>query len=119
MGIYPDEKYETQPNGVLLHRSSTPGLERVAVYVQIAYIENRTNCYCCSCPEDGSDPACRNHGFAAVRPCEDHDMPGQPWGDEMGADWRGTMPESVQALRARRQRAETTNIVRDAGRYLP
>lgn len=67
-----------------------------------------TNCYCCSCYEDDygmvtSDPACRNHGFAAQRPCELHNMPGQPW-DDYGFDTDGKMPESVQQKRADDQR---------------
>jgi len=37
----------------------------------------RTTCYCCSCGErEGSDPYCRNHGFAGERRCEKHRMRG-------------------------------------------
>lgn len=62
----------------------------------------RTNCFCCSCGErEGSDPACRNHGWAANRPCETHKLPGQAWGEEAGPELDGTMPLSVQAERAR------------------
>ncbi len=97
MGIYPEESYQVQKGGILLHSAITPGLERVAVYQQIAYIENRTNCFCCSCPgyPYGGDAACRNHGWAAARPCEEHNMPGSTWEDD------DTMPDSVQAHRRR------------------
>ena len=65
----------------------------------------RTDCYCCSCGErEGSDAACRNHGFAATRPCEKHNLPGQPWGEELvGSPWEGTMPASVQQYRREQQ----------------
>lgn len=105
MGIYLETRYEGQDD-TLLVRTGTPGLETVSVYQLVATIENRTNCYCCSCPDEGpTDMACRNHGFAASRPCEYHNMPGQTWGEEMmGTTSYGTMPLSVQAVRA--QRAE-------------
>lgn len=62
----------------------------------------RTNCYCCSCCDDrqGSDAACRNHGWAAQRPCEKHKLPGQPWDDTGDPNYAGLMPDSVQAHRA-------------------
>lgn len=66
-------------------------------------LAERTDCYCCSCDDErpGSDPACRNHGFAAQRPCESHNLPGQPWGDELaGSELEGKMPLSVQQYRA-------------------
>lgn len=60
---------------------------------------SRDNCYCCTCDSDDNsggliavDVACRNHGFAAVRPCEKHSMPGSAYDD-------GTMPKSVQQYR--------------------
>lgn len=75
---------------------SEPGLEYRATLKPEDWTEVRTNCFCCSCGDmEGSDPACRNHGFAATRPCELHNMPGSPWDDD------GTMPESVQVARAR------------------
>lgn len=54
----------------------------------------RDNCYCCSCGVN-PDPYCRNHGFAGMRPCVEHDQPGQA-GDD------GVMPASVQAIRLAR-----------------
>lgn len=79
---------------------------RTRVYRGVPELEV-TNCFCCSCDDTGdgfiqSDAACRNHGFAAARPCELHGMPGQPWGDELGEDHPeyGKMPESVQVKRA-------------------
>jgi len=67
-------------------------------------LAERTDCYCCSCGvREGSDAACRNHGFAAERPCETHNMPGKPWGAELeGTPLEGTMPASVQVERIRR-----------------
>lgn len=78
---------------------------RTRVYRGVPDVEI-TNCFCCSCDDYGdgfitSDPACRNHGFAATRPCEVHHMPGQPWGDELGEDHPdfGKLPETVQQKR--------------------
>lgn len=48
----------------------------------------RTNCFCCSCPDYGGDPYCRNHGFAGTRPCLTH-------GSNGDADETGKMPEPV------------------------
>lgn len=53
----------------------------------------RTDCYCCTCPEHSIDPYCRNHGgHHGLRPCERHGMPGQ-------LNDAGEMPLSVQAYR--------------------
>lgn len=74
----------------------TPGLIRTRDVHAGPWFETRTNCFCCSCGDrEGSDAACRNHGYYGVRPCEKHGMPGYAW--------EGTeeMPESVQAERAR------------------
>ena len=81
MGIYPDERYQKQRNGNLVHTVNTPGLLVTTVYVPVVTIESRDNCYCCSCFEADDqgtqrDPYCRNHGWMGERPCEDHDMPG-------------------------------------------
>ncbi len=64
----------------------------------------RTDCYCCSCEGDrpGSDAACRNHGWAAQRPCEKHNLPGQPWDEDAGPELDGKIPDSVQAVWAAR-----------------
>lgn len=71
-----------------------PGITRTRVVNAPAWTEERTDCFCCSCSEFGnSDPYCRNHGFAGERPCEAHNMPGDPDDD-------GTMPASVRAYRA-------------------
>lgn len=97
------------PDGTETYVEVTKTVEtttRTRVYKGAPDVE-RTNCYCCSCDDTGdgfiqNDAACRNHGFAAKRPCELHNMPGQPWGDELGEDHPeyGKMPESVQAKRA-------------------
>lgn len=62
----------------------------------------RDDCFCCSCDDErpGSDPACRNHGWAAQRPCEKHNLPGQPWDDDVN-DVGAGMPDSVQVKRAK------------------
>jgi hypothetical protein len=79
---------------------SEPGLEWTATLKPEDWTEKRTNCFCCSRGDrDGSDPACRNHGFAAKRPCEAHGMPGSTWEELDGSD-SGEMPASVQAARA-------------------
>lgn len=134
MGIYPDKTWRSTtshrqpsllpdedrvPKQVATYTYHVPGLTQTFVYELVAVIEERTNCYCCTCPDDGlqTDPACRNHGWAATRPCEEHDMPGQPWGDEMCTDAcrgtrhavgcrTGTMPNSVQVVRQRRRESE-------------
>lgn len=105
MGIYPTHSIvskQTNPDGsqTWLETKTTPGLVQ-ARWVTAApwHVEARTNCYCCSCPDEGGqDPYCRNHGFAGTRPCEEHNMPGQeaegPNGENLG------MPTSVQQARA-------------------
>jgi hypothetical protein len=60
---------------------------------------DRTDCYCCSCPEGefgtliGKDSCCRNHGWDGERPCEEHNLLGS-------VDSDGVMPATVQATRA-------------------
>lgn len=98
MGIYPKTKYEwDHKRQVLLqHYDNFSGMKVTTVFVPIAKIEDRDNCFCCSCGErEGSDPFCRNHGFAGLRPCESHNQPGV-------ADEEGRMPDSVQDARRRR-----------------
>lgn len=78
-------------------------ITRTRVYRGVPDVE-RTNCFCCSCNHYGdglitTDAACRNHGFAAHRPCEEHGMPGEPW-EDFGTPDDGKMPESVQQKRA-------------------
>ena len=105
MGLYAFESIE-KAEPVDGHESfirvvKYPGIETRTTFVEVAIEEIRTNCFCCSCGDrEGSDPACRNHGFAAERPCELHGMPGSPWGDEV-PELEGQMPKSVQAHRAR------------------
>lgn len=109
MGIYPEDT-----KGPVI-RDEERGLETWTEYrtwpgfVQTRELQatlwketERTDCFCCSCGDrEGSDPACRNHGWAAQRPCEAHNMPGQAWEPEPG-ETEGKMPESVQeVLRAR------------------
>jgi len=95
MGVYPDEVFKFQDNGTVLVRTydDYSGLVLIDVFQLVARITDRTTCYCCSCGDrPGSDPYCRNHGFAGARPCLDHDVPGQ-------ANEDGNMPDSVQAKR--------------------
>lgn len=95
MGIYPTEKIALNENGTLTRRyNDQSGLITTTVYQPILVIEHRETCFCCSCGDFGSDPACRNHGFAGTRPCELHGTPGTAWDDEPGV-----MPASVQAAR--------------------
>lgn len=101
MGIYPTSDYKPGHNGSLVRTYSEPGIEIVTVYMPVLQIENRTECFCCSCPDYSHDPACRNHGFAAKRPCELHDMPGSTWDPEFMDGEEDIMPESVQAHRAK------------------
>lgn len=70
-----------------------PGHTNVRTITRTAWtLHERTDCYCCSCGHrEGSDPYCRNHGFAAERPCEVHKMAGVP-------DEDGKMPVSVQQV---------------------
>jgi hypothetical protein len=109
MGIYPAEKFTRE--GDLLYRryNDFSGLITTEVFQLVVVHEFRDTCFCCSCGDrEGSDPACRNHGFAATRPCEDHGTPGSVW-DAMTApgeevpDWHDTMPESVQEYRRMRK----------------
>lgn len=96
MSIYPDRKLIPTSTGYI-EEISTPGLVRRRELHGTDWTEVRSDCFCCSCdPESSStsDPACRNHGWAAERPCEKHGMPGAAYDD-------GEMPESVQAVRAR------------------
>lgn len=111
MGIYPETKYlsplhpgveRLQPtwnDGPMIQVVSEPGLTRKRTLTPGPWVEERTNCFCCSCREfGGADPACRNHGWAATRPCEKHKMPGSPW-DIDGDEYDGVMPVSVEKAR--------------------
>lgn len=113
MGIYAERRWEDE-NG---HRVSLPP-RRTVPFVEVVsepgvtwrrtltpsdWVEERTDCFCCSCGE-GSDPACRNHGFAAQRPCDIHNLPGSEW-DDFGIEGDtlvGTMPEPVSVARGKR-----------------
>lgn len=69
----------------------------------------RITCFCCSCGDrPGSDPACRNHGFAGLRPCEEHGTPGSVWDEDFENGPRG-MPDSVQVVRRVRKELEATD----------
>jgi hypothetical protein len=77
MGIYPDTTYTVNRDGTLTRTVKAPGITRTVVYAPIVELEHRTDCYCCSCGDQpGSDPYCRNHGYAGERPCTVHGMPG-------------------------------------------
>jgi len=99
-----------QGRPVTIHVSE-PGLEYTATIRPEDWTETRTDCFCCSCGDrEGSDSACRNHGFAAKRPCELHAMPGSTWDEEMMPDLKGVVPDSVQVVRAERDAAVATNL---------
>ena len=102
MGIYPrttrsDAKRNPDGTETWTETWTDYAVERTRTVTAAPWVERRITCYCCTCGEAGSDPYCRNHGFAAERPCEEHGMPGLA-GEE------GEMPESVQAYNAKRQR---------------
>lgn len=97
MGLYPQDYYKRNADsGLLIHtRDGMDGLVTTTYYQPILVIEERTNCFCCTCSgQEGDDPACRNHGWAATRPCDIHGMPGSPWEDT------DDMPEAVSIVRA-------------------
>ena len=96
MGIYANERWVKRTDGLVeYYYDGGFGIETVTVFTPIAAFENRVACYCCTCGErEGSDAACRNHGWAAVRPCLFHDMPGSEWDEEVGD--AGQMPMSVE-----------------------
>lgn len=101
MGIYPvrhteDHRATQRGEESWVEVEREPGIERRRRVHAGMWMVTRTDCFCCSCGELHTDPACRNHGFAAKRPCELHNMPGQVW------DHSGEMPEPVQAVRIRR-----------------
>lgn len=106
MGVY--ERRSTRDNilredgtETWVEESHWPGVTMTREVTAGPWTEERTDCFCCSCYEDnygtheGSDPHCRNHGWAGRRPCKDHNMPGT-------ADDDGDMPISVQAENARK-----------------
>lgn len=107
MGIYPTDTFDKIPGSDWLVRTENwfDGTIKTTYYEPVLMIDVRTDCFCCSCGDrEGSDPACRNHGWAAKRPCEVHEMPGTVWDDASlpgeGPDpWANTMPESVQEIR--------------------
>lgn len=109
MSIYPEYRkanFKVADGGVQVWTEyrETPGLVEERTVTATGWtVKERTDCFCCSCDEDrpGSDPACRNHGWAAERPCETHSMPGSPW-DENAGDLDGKMPASVQQYRNQR-----------------
>lgn len=98
---YPLDQFIPNPDGTLTREYDDFSGKRVTtIYQPILVIEERDDCFCCSCGErEGSDPACRSHGDYGKRPCEEHGMPGYTWEDEGGGD-SGVMPASVQAARA-------------------
>lgn len=78
MGFYPQESYDHRSRSII-KTVSQPGLEVVYIFELVATIENRTNCYCCSCPDDPypkNDINCRNHGWYGTKPCAVHQMDG-------------------------------------------
>jgi hypothetical protein len=108
MGIYPDrwnhDNYRLPDGGgeAWIESERTPGLVRRRQVIATEWTEIRTDCFCCSCGErEGDDGACRNHGGYGQRPCEKHNMPGQPWQDT------DDMPESVQVYRRKRELRES------------
>lgn len=55
-----------------------PGVNRTRIVIAEPWVEERTDCFCCSCELDSlsRDPYCRNHGWVGRRPCEAHKMAG-------------------------------------------
>lgn len=97
MGIYPTTKYESMEDGTFRRTVREPGLTTILIMVPVLEIVERDNCYCCSCGDlAGSDPYCRNHGWAGERPCKVHGMPGQE-------DDEDDMPDSVQIQNLRHE----------------
>lgn len=94
MGFYPNRSYVHMPDGTVLETHTEPGLKKYRTLTPSEWIEERDDCYCCTCPRQGSglDPYCRNHGWDGRRPCDMHSLPGQ-------LDGSGEMPLSVQAYR--------------------
>ena len=97
MGVYPTyrdvDKHRTDDGGeTWTTRRELPGVVYTRQVTAGPWVlAERTNCFCCSCGDSpGSDPYCRNHGWAGQRPCDRHNMPGQ-------ANEEGIMPDSVQA----------------------
>jgi hypothetical protein len=98
MGIYETKSENFNRDRTVLTINRDPGYGEIIVesWIKICEIRDRQTCFCCSCGErEGTDIACRNHGWAASRPCETHGMPGTPWGEEMCAD---DCPGSVDKL---------------------
>lgn len=86
MGIYESKQQLFNRDRTVLTITRDPGYGEIIVesWVKVCEIRDRQNCFCCSCGDrEGTDVACRNHGWAAKRPCEMHEMPGTPWGEEM------------------------------------
>lgn len=101
MSIYPDRsitEHQRLPKGgeSWVEVETEPGIIRRRRVLATNWAVERTDCFCCSCVHrEGEDPACRNHGWAARRPCDEHGMPGQRWG--YGSPRDGEMPSTVQA----------------------
>lgn len=105
MGIYPDTETSKQGDILVTTYNDYSGVVITTYYQPILVVENRDNCFCCSCSEteygqEVTDPYCRNHGYAGMRPCEKHDMPGQE-------DDEGVMPVSVQIKRRQDSKKES------------
>lgn len=98
MGIYPETSWKRhEATNEAVYTYSVPGLTVTETYKLDSRIEERTDCFCCSCGDTPDDPYCRNHGYYGKRPCELHQMPGSPIEDT------NEMPDSVQVERARRK----------------
>lgn len=91
MGIYPT-KDTTRPkptdDGGQTWEETTDdyAVKRTRTVIAGPWREERYNCFCCTCEYTDaysmSDAYCRNHGFAGERPCDIHNMPGQPDDDD-------------------------------------
>lgn len=82
MGVYASydkSEPEHNPDGstTWTEYQRLPGIVRSRTITATEWKDHeRTDCYCCSCGDYGSDPYCRNHGFAGTRRCDVHRMPG-------------------------------------------
>lgn len=108
MGIYPSKRTvpgDTQGIQQWVEVIESPGVTYQRTITASAWVEHRTDCYCCSCPDDEvADVYCRNHGLRGQRPCEEHNTSGI-------ADPGGVMPSSVQTELARHRLSDPSASV--------
>lgn len=99
MGIYPKTDFTKEGDLLVKTYNGFDGKIVKTYYQQILVIEERTNCYCCSCGDrEGSDPYCRNHGYGyGERHCDVHDI-----GDGIGYDPETDRPFPLASVQWKR-----------------